>query len=33
MDGGADYLKRLKNDPAAKFVELSEYEADTAPDD
>ena len=33
VDGGTDYLKWLKNDPAADFAELSEYEADTAPDD
>jgi len=33
VDGGTDYLKRLKNDPAAGFAELSEYEADTTPDD
>jgi len=26
VDGGTEYLKRLINDPAAEFVELSEYE-------
>lgn len=32
VDGGMDYLKRLANNPAVEFVELSEYETDTLSD-
>lgn len=33
VDGGKDYLKRLKSRAAAEFIELSEYEASPAPND